>query len=58
MDERDLRGLLDKVKAGRMSRRAFVRRSLNSSGVGRRAAAVHATRRQKLSRIQRPTREK
>ena len=26
MDERDLRGLLDKVKAGRMSRRAFVRR--------------------------------
>ena len=26
MDERDLRGLLDKVKAGRLSRRAFVRR--------------------------------
>src|SRR5829696_2619851 len=26
MDERDLRGLLDKVKAGRMSRRAFVQR--------------------------------
>src|SRR5262245_41280981 len=26
MEERDLRGLLDRVKAGRMSRRAFVRR--------------------------------
>ena len=26
MDERDLRGLLDQVKAGRMSRRAFVKR--------------------------------
>src|SRR4030095_9971632 len=26
MDERDLAGLLDQVKAGRMSRRAFVRR--------------------------------
>ena len=26
MDERDLRGLLGKVKSGRMSRRAFVRR--------------------------------
>ena len=26
MDERGLRGLLDQVKAGRMSRRAFVRR--------------------------------
>ena len=26
MDERDLRGLLDQVKAGALSRRAFVRR--------------------------------
>ena len=26
MDERDLRGLLDRVKAGRMSRRAFAKR--------------------------------
>src|SRR6202022_2555795 len=28
MDERDLRGLLDRVKAGGMSRRAFVRRMM------------------------------
>jgi peptide/nickel transport system substrate-binding protein len=34
MDERDLRGLLDQVKAGRMSRRAFVH---SMAAVGRSA---------------------